>query len=253
MNKIRATYRFSFFLVTAVWTVMRIMVSLKLDKQKGQDYILEVRRKWVRYTIKRVGVKLDMKGVLPEIKGPAIIVQNHKSYFDPMIALRLVKAMPVSKAEVSSWPLIGYLADYTGVLFVQREDRQSRKDTLTGMEKELKKGNNILIYPEGTTTADSKTLQFKLGSFRLAAKLGVPVIPMSIEFSKDEDSWIGTDMFLPHFFKTFGKKEVYIKASVGPPMYGDDPEKLLDEAQQWIDADILKLRKEFAAEGIARD
>ena len=77
--------------------------------------------------------------------GPAIFVQNHKSYFDPVTALKLVKAMPVSKAEVSTWPLIGFMADYTGVLFVKREDKQSRADTLKGMEEELAK-EIIFLY-----------------------------------------------------------------------------------------------------------
>ena len=253
MNKLRAGYRFTFFMISASFTILKIMLNLKLSSKKGQDYILNERRKWVRKMIPRVGVKLDMKGSLPDLDGPAIFVQNHKSYFDPVTALKLVKAMPVSKAEVSTWPLIGFMADYTGVLFVKREDKQSRADTLKGMEEELAKGNNILIYPEGTTTDEAKTLQFKLGSFRLASRLNIPIVPMSIEFSKDEDAWVGTTLFLPHFFKTFGKKEVYVKSSIGPAIQGGTPEELLEKAQKWIDADILKLRAEFEAEGVSRN
>jgi 1-acyl-sn-glycerol-3-phosphate acyltransferase len=253
MNKLRAAYRFFVFMITAVMTIIKIMFNLKISSSKGQDYILNERRKWVNKVIPRVGVKLDMKGSIPKLDGPAIFVQNHKSYFDPVTALKLVKAMPVSKAEVSTWPLIGFMADYTGVLFVQRDDKKSRADTLLGMEKELAKGNNILIYPEGTTTEEAKTLQFKLGSFRLASKLNIPIVPMSIEFSKDEDAWVGTTLFLPHFFKTFGKKQVYVKSSIGPKIQGGSPEELLEKTQQWIDDDVLKLRAEFEAEGISRN
>ena len=253
INKIRAGFRFFIFLITAVWTVVKIMVSVNLGLRKGQDYILETRKKWVNAIIPLVGVKLDFTGTVPKVDGPAIYVQNHRSYFDPVTALKIIKAMPVSKAEVASWPFIGFAAQYTGVLYVKREDRQSRADTLMAMEKELEKGNNILIYPEGTTTADAKTLQFKLGSFRLAAKMGVPIIPLSIEFSKDEDSWIGTDMFIPHFFKTFGKKKVFIKVGIGDAIQGDNAEQLLEETQSWIDQDILKQRALFAEEGHSRN
>ncbi|MDG1297410.1 MAG: lysophospholipid acyltransferase family protein [Saprospiraceae bacterium] len=252
MNKIRAGYRFFLFMFTASMTLLRIMLNLKLSSSKGQDYILNERRKWVRKIIPRVGVKLDMTGTLPDLDQAAIFVQNHKSYFDPVTALKLVKAMPVSKAEISSWPLIGFMASYTGVLFVQREDKSSRAATLLGMEKELEKGNHVLIYPEGTTTDEAKTLQFKLGAFRLASRLNIPIIPMSIEFSKDEDAWVGSTLFLPHFFKTFGKKEVYVKSTIGPKIQGGSPEELLEKTQSWIDNDILKIRAEFEAEGISR-
>ena len=64
---------------------------------------------------------------------------------------------------------------------------------------------------------------------------------------------MGTTLFLPHFFKTFGKKQVYVKSSIGPKIQGGSPEELLEKTQQWIDGDVLKLRAEFEAEGISRN
>ena len=83
MNKLRAGYRFFVFMITAVMTIIKIMFNLKISSSKGQDYILNERRKWVNKVIPRVGVKLDMKGSIPKLDGPAIFVQNHSCPFEP--------------------------------------------------------------------------------------------------------------------------------------------------------------------------
>ncbi len=48
-------------------------------------------------------------------RGPALLVSNHLSYLDPLVFLSRAACVPVSKAELASWPLLGTLARRAGV------------------------------------------------------------------------------------------------------------------------------------------
>jgi 1-acyl-sn-glycerol-3-phosphate acyltransferase len=168
------------------------------------------------------------------------LISNHRSYIDPVITLREAKAFPVAKAEVSKWPLIGWGAKFTGIIFVKRESRDSRRGAIQAIEEALDEQLPVLIYPEGTTTGEPGTLPFKMGAFRVAARKGVPVIPCAIDYPNPRDYWIGDDTFVRHFFETFSRLKTRVVVRYGPPIYGDDPKELAKEARAWIDEEVKK-------------
>ena len=252
LTKLRAIWRFSIFILTAMLLILFLMI-VSIFRGRDETFHLKMRRRWINMIFPFMGVDLDFTNPYTELPASAIYVQNHKSYFDPAPVLKFFDAMPVSKAEVSSWFFIGYAAAYTGVIYVKREDRESRRNTVKAMAEQLDLGQNVLIYPEGTTTASAKTLMFRLGAFRLACEKGVPIIPMAIEYGSDADCWVNDEFFLTHFMRCFGKKKVHVKMSIGAPMYGESPEQLLEEVQAWVDGEILRLRREFVEEGIRQD
>ncbi len=179
-------------------------------------------------------------------KGRHIFVGNHRSYLDPAVVLRDVEALPVAKAEVADWPLIGYGAKVTGIMFVKRDSKTSRASTLDAMRKTLQMGFPVLVYPEGTTHTMPHTMEFRGGGFGLAVKEQVPVVPMAIEYFDMRDAWVGDDTFISHFMRCFGKKRTYIKIRYGqalPP--GNNPSELLASTQAWVNRSLAELRQEF--------
>jgi lyso-ornithine lipid O-acyltransferase len=246
MNKFRAMVRGFLVLFLMVVHVTPAVIKALL----GGDYIklgLWVRRLWARRSLRVLGVEIERTGNLPN-NGPCIIAGNHRSYLDPIVALKEIEAFPVAKAEVGSWPIIGYAARSTGIMYVKRDSRDSRAATLDEMEKTLKEGHSVLVYPEGTTHTDPVTRRFKPGAFRLAAALGVPIVPVVIEYENEEDAWYGADTFVPHFVRTFGREKTRVKIRYGEPIVSDDSAVLIAEAKKWIDENMLKLRSEFAPE-----
>ena len=167
---------------------------------------LKMRRVWARRTLRALGVKLEVSGNLPG-KGPFIFIGNHRSYTDPIIALRDIEALPVAKAEIASWPMIGYAAKATGIMWVKRDSKKSRASTIRSMEKTLKNGYSVLVYPEGTTHGEPVTQSFKKGAFRLAANLGIPIVPVAIEYGDVSNYWDGEISFGHHYMENFSKKK----------------------------------------------
>jgi len=201
------------------------------------------RRFIIRCILVFLGIKLISKG--KEFNVAGLIVFNHRSYFDPVVILKNLLAYPIGKKEVESWPLIGNVCKTTGVIFVKREERDSRKDALKKMSNVLKNGYSILLAPEGTTHINPATGYFKPGGFRVAAQLGIPILPIAIDYKNINDAWIGNDTFIPHFFRCFGKLRTEIKVSYLKPIYGDNVDKLIAESKKAIDAEMLRFRKEW--------
>lgn len=204
-------------------------------------FALSARKCWASYAMKLLGVSVNSKGARAEQR-PCIYVGNHRSYFDPIVVLKDLKVLPVAKAEVSSWPLIGLAARATGIMFVQRESRESRSNTLKAMEKCLREGYSVLVYPEGTTHMEPATIRFNSGAFRLAASMEIPVVPIAIEYQEEADAWVGNDTFVPHFLRTFGRRKTAVHISYGPACVSSDSAGLLGQVKSWVDAEMESMR-----------
>ena len=92
-----------------------------------------------------------------------------------LVILKNMLAYPIAKKDVASWPLVGEICKTTGVIFVNRENKSERVDTINEVHSILEKGFSILNTPEGTTHIEPTTIAFKPGAFVLAAQLGKPV------------------------------------------------------------------------------
>jgi len=242
MNRLRAIKRGLFL----TWTIAGIVTRLSLHALlKGYDleWALPARKKWVHRALRILGVEVVISGTPPE--GPCIFAGNHRSYLDPIIVLRDVKAIPVAKSEVASWPLIGYGGRVSGIMYVKRESKNSRAATIEAMRQVLRSGHSVLVYPEGTTHIQPTTLPLRGGAFRLAVEEGVPVVPVALQYGDIEDAWYGDDTFLPHFLRCFGKKKTRVKIRYGSAMTGSDAKSLVQQARQWLDENMVQMRREF--------
>ncbi len=236
-----------FLIVTIFFYSILLFTNLFYkDKDKMLSRGITYRRSIIRILHHILGSKIIVYG--KEFTKPGLIVFDHRSYFDAVVILKNILAYPVGKKEVASWPLIGNVCKTTGVIFVKREERVSRKETLVKMRAVLKNGYSILIAPEGTSHAEPTTIYFKPGAFILAVELGVPVLPIAIDFKNIEDAWIGDDTFVPHFFKCFGKWRTEIKISYLDPILLDNVEELVAKTRSVIDAEMIRFRKEWNEE-----
>ena len=248
LRTVLALIRLVLFLMVASVIYAFILISnlFYSDKNKKLYRGIVYRRTIIRIIIVLLGAKITQYG--KEFKASGLIVFDHRSYFDPVVILKNILAYPVGKKEVESWPLIGNVCKTTGVIFVKREERDSRKDTLKKMKTVLKNGYSILLAPEGTTHIEPTTIAFKPGGFIVAAQLGIPVLPIAIDFKDLNDAWIGDDTFVPHFIRCFGKWRTEIKISYLEPILSDDVDYLISHSKKVIDAEMLRFRKDWEAE-----
>lgn len=146
-----------------------------------------------------------------------LYVGNHRSYFDIVLTLSAFPGVTgyVSKVEMLKWPLLNLWMKNIHCLFLDRSNiKEGLKTILKGAE-EVKNGISLCIFPEGTRNKVPDTfLPFHDGSFKIAEKGGVPVIPMVILNS--------ADVFEDHLPKI---KKTTVVIEFQPPVYIDRLEK----------------------------
>ena len=116
--------------------------------------------------------------LLPE--GPAILVANHASYID---AVALLAALPSDvrfaiKGECRDYKVFGRMMQRSDHVLIDRAASERMLSGLSELSERLAKGQRILIFPEGTFSREVGLRPFKLGAFRLACEVGVPVVPI---------------------------------------------------------------------------
>ncbi|MCC6466345.1 MAG: 1-acyl-sn-glycerol-3-phosphate acyltransferase, partial [Planctomycetes bacterium] len=114
---------------------------------------------------------------------PCVIVANHQSMLDILMALRLpVNARWFVKPWVMKIPLMGELNQAARHIVV--DDDEANPESPQGLEPALEwlgKGVSILAFPEGSRSPDGNLRRFKNGAFLLAVKAGVPVVPVVLD------------------------------------------------------------------------
>lgn len=180
-----------FHFVTNTFNRKRYRVDNKeLDRATKQAYrakIYAMMRELSRRMIRAAGAELVIKGKenLPE-HGPVVYMANHKGLFDSPVMATLVEKdtlIFIGKDETKKMPVIGPWFDAMGCIYIVRDDmKQSLKAILDGID-ELKQGQSVVIFPEGTRQKGPEMGSFKAGSFKLATKANVPIVPIAIQNS----------------------------------------------------------------------
>ncbi|HBT20516.1 MAG TPA: 1-acyl-sn-glycerol-3-phosphate acyltransferase [Peptococcaceae bacterium] len=153
-------------------------------------------------------------------KGPAVIVSNHLSLWDPLVVGAAVKRRVyfMAKAELFRYPLVGIIVRSWGAFPVKRGrlDREALKNAM----RVLQRGDVLGIFPEGRRSVTGKLQEFKPGAVSLAVKYGAPIVPVGL---------IGTKkIFYRGWFRSF-------EVNIGEPI----PTKEFKNK----DADIEKLNR----------
>jgi len=115
-----------------------------------------------RNAFRLMGMRFRTTGALMKQRGA--VVANHSSWLD-IFALNARKRIYfVSKAEVASWPGIGWLARATGTVFIERDRKQARVHA-DMIQQRLQVGHKLLFFPEGSSTDGTVVIPFKTTLF----------------------------------------------------------------------------------------
>jgi 1-acyl-sn-glycerol-3-phosphate acyltransferase len=135
----------------------------------------------------------------------------------------------VAKGDVAGWPIIGAVGLALGVIFVTRSDPMARARTLRRIHALLRAGVPVLNFAEGTTTRGDRVRPFWRGSFGIAQRLGVPVIPVALRYRDPGLAWCDEATFLPHYLRTAASNRIHCTLSFGAailPRAGELPEDM---------------------------
>jgi 1-acyl-sn-glycerol-3-phosphate acyltransferase len=210
-----------------VYSIRSIFVGRQLS------WSMKMRIFWCKVMFPILGVKLKKSGNVSD--QPALYVANHISYIDPAVIIKYaVNGRVIGKYEVSKWPIIGMAGDVTGAIFVERENKGSRKSVRDVMAAAFDDGYSIVNFPEGTTGPGGTTLPFLKGGFEVAFSQGIDVIPVALIFDNPYAPFLKDEVFLHNWVRTFGLWRTNVTVDFGPIISGKDSTELTTKAEAWI-------------------
>ena len=147
-----------------------------------------IARKWAQSGLAMNGSTIHVSGIenIPA-EGGVLFVANHQSNFDIPILIGHVPRDKgfISKLELLKVPTFSRWMKYIGCIFIDRKDARQSLTAINEAAERLKEGHSLVIFPEGTRSADGIVGHFKAGGLRLAIKARVPIVPVTISGSKN--------------------------------------------------------------------
>lgn len=200
----RSVYGFSFFIgwSAGIFTPLTC-ISFAFGKPTERKKMrLHKTIQWFARTLIRAfpGAVTEYENETGEdFSSPALIICNHQSHLDlPVLMALHPKMIFVTNARVWNNPVYGKVihnADYLPVT-------EGVEGLLERMRDLKKRGYSIVIFPEGTRSADCSILRFHQGAFLAARELGYDIMPMVLH---------GAGHFLPKKDTMFRRCDITLR------------------------------------------
>jgi 1-acyl-sn-glycerol-3-phosphate acyltransferase len=199
--------------------IMSLVERLRLRNES------RIRQHFTRWYLARLSAALpfdiEVLGSLP--KQPMLWISNHVSWTDIPLLGMLAPLSFLSKAEVRTWPVAGWLAKKAGTLFIRRGAGDS---ALLGQQllEHLHKGRNLLIFPEGTTTDGRELRNFHGRLLSSAIEAGTPLQPVAIRYVRDNQvdveiaPFIGEDDLVSHLVRLLSSDVASVRIQLLEPI-----------------------------------
>ena len=173
-----------FLLVTLFWALAACVISLFDRSGEGAVWAARI---WARWILAISSVEVECSGVEKiDVGQPYVFMSNHQSVFDvPAIVTTLpVSFRFVAKRELTWIPVFGWALVLAGHIIIDRGRRERCVGSLRRAAEKVRRGVNVIIFPEGTRSETDSFRPFKSGGFHLAIQAGVPVLPISVSGSR---------------------------------------------------------------------
>ena len=142
--------------------------------------------RWCKRMLLLLGIEVRSSGAPND--GATLFTANHVSWIDILAIISVRPMRFVSKSDVRGWPVIGWLVACGGTLFIERARRSDARRVVHLVAAALQAGDQIAMFPEGTTSDGCGVLPFHANLLQAAIVTGVPVQAIALRFSDARES-----------------------------------------------------------------
>jgi 1-acyl-sn-glycerol-3-phosphate acyltransferase len=174
------------FCLIALYTVFWGALATLAAPFSGEA-IVWIGRRWIGWIFATCRIRVETEGLDHVRATPAAVyMSNHQSVID---IGAIVLSLPVSwrfvaKKELTYIPFFGWALALSDQIVIDRGNRRLSVASLRRAAQRVRRGVNVIIFPEGTRSPDGSLQPFKSGGFHLALDAQVPVIPVTVSGSR---------------------------------------------------------------------
>ena len=217
LSKIRSRC-FNIFLYLGTFTLCVLYLPTMFMSTKGSGCFPRVWSRTMRKALKVIcNIEVEIKGLENLPKEPGYIVASkHQSAMETVLFHSIIPNLfYVLKRELLFLPLVGLYFLKTGCIAIDRKGgTKTMRKMVTGVKKNLARGMNLTIFPEGTRTAPGSKKPYSPGVAFLYEQCNAPIIPVALNTGycwgrnqKYKKSGIVTISFLPAIEPGHNKRE----------------------------------------------
>ncbi len=187
MNFFRAVGRGLVVVAIIAAGCIELMVRRPKTRMERAEWLNRVCRRAIRL----LGVEVRVEGRFPE---SGALISNHLSYADIVVLASLHPCVFVSKVEIASWPVVGWMTTMAGTVYVARGHGGSAMKARAGMQAALDAKVPVVFFPEGTTSNGSGLLKFHSGLLGQVMEGGAAVRVAFLRYSLTADNGPGVSV-----------------------------------------------------------
>lgn len=167
---------------------LSILAFVTFPFDRNGNIVHHYARWWAKIQLLVSGVRVKVGGLEHlDKERPYIYMSNHQGSYD---IFALLSCLPVqfrwiAKKELFAIPILGWAMGAANYISIDRSGRRGALESIERAARKIKGGVSVVIFPEGTRSRDGSIQPFKRGGFTLALKSGVPIIPITINGSRD--------------------------------------------------------------------
>ena len=226
VDKISCYFKFLIFIFLSIFLIF-LKFLLQIFSKKISQKIVQTFHKLVLWL---VNINVEVIGERNLNNLPTLYVSNHLSYLDIPVLGSIINGRFIAKNDISNWPIIGFLSRVGNTIFINRNLR-FLKNNKSIIYDYISKGNNVILFPEGTTSDGIRVLSFKSSLLTSLEKKNILIQPIVIKYKsingmplnrwlKPIIAWYGDMDLKPHLINILKLFSIKTKIIFLPPLNG---------------------------------
>lgn len=193
---------------------------------------------WMRGLVRLLPLRVRHHG--RPVAQTAVWVGNHISWLDIILLGTAAPVRFIAKSDVRQWPVLGWLAQQAGTLFIRR-GQASTGNLHQQMTEVLEQQHSLMVFAEGTTTLGDRVGTFHGRLLGPAIEHQVPVQPVALRYQQRGGpartaAFIDDDEFFSHLWRLLGDTTIDVDLHFLPALDTHDLQRniLARRAQQAV-------------------
>lgn len=210
-------------------TIAAIVLPLSTESYKAR-----LIQWWCKNLLAAFNLQVNSHGHIPAKNAQlttTMFVANHISWSDIHAINSIITLRFIAKSEIINWPVFGYLVSRANTLFIDRRNKRDAKRTIDVAVKSLLAGDNLCLFPEGTTTDGTVLHPFKSSLIQAAIEAKASIWPVAIRYPHPDGgvnidvAYAGETTLIQSMQKILSQKQPVIELHFLTPIPAEDVAK----------------------------